>query len=257
MIDIRIHEGNINTLKFSEPQDIRVFYFDSLFTCNIKCVYCHHGRNTRPVSESDFKNFYDSYVKSVHHFSLGCGMEPTMDKRMLNFARIIGSSKAKPIEFKLQTNGTILHHHNIDALREAGMNVVCFSFDTVDPEVHRIQRGGSDLNQIIKNIKWIRNSWNTGIVGLMATVTKLSLPKLDDLLQFAVDNGMNGITLRNLYYFPESDMIQDHKWMSEMVMPQEVFLEACKKLQDRYKDKIHFIIMTEKTVKNQNDQILV
>lgn len=256
-INIRLHSGNINTLKFREPQDINIFYFDSLFTCNIKCVYCHHTRNTDPMSEEDFKKFYERYVKSVDHFSLGCGMEPTMDKRMINFARIIKNSGVVPLCFKLQTNGTILHHHDIDGLREAGMNAVCFSFDTIDPEIHRIQRGGSDLNQIIKNIKWIRKSWDTASVWFMATVTNLSLPKLDDLVNFAIDNGINGLTIRNLYHFPESTMLkkEDHEWMKKMLMPDEVFMEKCNEIINKYNDKIIFTPMLPVGIRNHEKEI--
>lgn len=257
-INIRIHSRNINSLKFKEPQDINVFFFDSLFTCNIKCVYCHHYRNTDPMSEDDFKNFYDTYVKSVYHFSLGCGMEPTMDKRMINFARIIKNSGKIPTQFKLQTNGTILHHHDIDGLREAGMNSVCFSFDTIDPEIHRIQRGGSDLEQIIKNIKWIRKSWDRGNVGLMATVTKLSISSLDNLVDFAVNNGINGITIRNLYHYPENTMLktEEHNWVKSMLIPDEVFLKKCNELIEKYKNKISILVMTPTDVRNKEKEIL-
>ena len=258
MINIRLHEGNVNTLKFTEPQDVSIFYFDSLFTCNIKCVYCHHYRNTRPMAEEDFNRFYKSYIKSVHHFSLGCGMEPTMDKRMVNFARIVGNSGVIPKWFKLQTNGTILHHHDIDALKDVGMNSVCFSFDTIDPDIHRIQRGGSDLNQIIKNIKWIRKSWDKATVGLMATVTALSISSLDDLLNFSIENGINSIAIRNLYHFPHNTMLSksDHEWMTTMLIPDEVFLEKCNELMDKYKNKIHFHITTPTKVRNHEKEIL-
>lgn len=257
-INIRVDSGNINSLTFEEPRDIHTFYFDSLYTCNIKCVYCHHPRNTVPVSENDFEKFYKTYIRSVDHFSLGCGMEPTMDKRMINFARIIKNSGIMPSQFKLQTNGTILHHHDIDGLREAGMNSVCFSFDTIDPEIHKTQRGGSDLEQIIKNIKWIRNSWKNETVWLMPTVTKLSISSLENLVKFAIDIGVNGLSLRNLYHLPEMTNIkpEEHDWIKSMLISDQVFLEKCNELIEKYKKQIKFYIMTPTLVRNNEKEIL-
>lgn len=258
MIQIRINEKNINTLKFPEPQDIEIFYFDSLFTCNIKCIYCHHSRNTRPVGEDDFKRFLDTQVRTIGEFSLGCGMEPTMDKRMVNFAKIVSNSNSKPRHLKLQTNGTIVHIHNIDELAATGINSVCISLDSVDPEVHRIQRGGSNLDQIISNIKMLRKKLVNSKMGLMATVTKLSAPTLDAFAQFALDNGINGLTLRNLYHFPGNNMLksEEHDWMRSMLIPDEVFLEKCNELVEKYKNKMEFRIMTTNTVRNKEKDIL-
>lgn len=257
MINIRLHEKNINTLKFELPQDIDVFYFDSLMACNIKCVYCHHPRESSPMSELDFKRFLETQVKSINSFSLGCAMEPTMDKRMVNFARIVSESKLKLKQFKLQTNGSILHKHDTQALKDYGMDSICFSFDSNDPEIHKIQRGGSDLNQIISNIRMIRKSWNKAHVALMATVTRLSSKKLEELVKFSIGEGANGLTLRNLYYYPNNEMIDDHEWMSSMVMTEEEFLNIVNPIVDQYKSKINFIVMTHKIVKSNNEKILV
>jgi len=256
MIKVRVHEGNINTLKFKEPQDIEIFYFDSLFTCNIKCIYCHHYRNTNPVKIEDFKRFLDTQVNSIGEFSLGCGMEPTMDKRMVDFAEIVGSHIKKPRWLKLQTNGTILHHHDLDRLFSVGVNSVCFSLDSVDATVHKVHRGASDLDQIIKNIKTVREKLSHGIVGLMATVTRLSAPKLDEFLEFAVNNGINGVCIKKMYHYPENNMIKDHDWMRSMILTEEEFINICEPLKNKYKDKLWFIFEAEEKRKDNLGTIL-
>lgn len=256
MIQIRIHEGNVNTLKFSEPQDIEIFYFDSLFTCNIKCIYCHHYRNTKPVREDDFKRFLDTQVKTIGEFSLGCGMEPTMDKRMVNFAKIVSNCNAKPKHLKLQTNGTIVHTHNIDELATTGINSVCISLDSIDPEVHRIHRGGSDLEQIISNIKMLRKKLSNSKMGLMATVTRLSAPTLDEFAQFALDNGINGITIKKMYHYPENTMIKDHDWMKKMILSEDEFYQICSPLKEKYKKRMWILFESEPKRKSNIENII-
>lgn len=252
MIKIRLNQKNVNTLKFKEPQDVEIFFFDSLFTCNIKCIYCHHNRYTTPMNMEDFKNFLDTQVKSIHEFSLGCGMEPTMDKRMVDFAELVGSHSKKPRWLKVQTNGTILHHHDLDRLFGVGVNSVCFSLDTIDPEIHKIHRGGSDIIQVIKNIKTVRKKMPNGPVFLMATVTKISAPKLDEFLQFAVDTGINGVCIKNMYHYPESKMLsaEDHNWMRNVILPEEEFFNICEPLRIKYSNKLIFVFEAEEKRKS-------
>lgn len=257
MTTIRVNPENINTLKFSSPLDVDLFYFDSIYLCNIKCIYCHHERYSTPMKEEDFQTFLDTQIKSIKMFSLGCGMEPTMDKRLVKFAQILGNSKVKPTaQFKLQTNGTIIHTHNIEALRLAGVNSACISLDSVDPEVHRVHRGGSDLNQIISNAKLLRREWKDAHLAFMAVVTKFSLPTLEDFVKFSIDLGVNGMTIKKLHHWPENTMIKDHDWMRNMMLKEEDFYAKCDELNSKYGNQITFIFESLEKLKHDREKVI-
>jgi len=81
----------------------------------------------------------------------------------------------------------------------------------------------------------------------MATVTKLSAPKLDEFLKFAVDNGINGVCIKKMYHFPENKMLseQDHEWMRSVILTEEQFANICEPLKEKYKNKLWFVIESE------------
>lgn len=237
----RISHKNINEIKFPSPHDFNTILFDSNLNCNLHCVYCHNNRDTKTVSEEDFLRFIDTQVNSVNDFQLGCAMEPTMDKRMTKFALMVSKSKAKPKRtFRLQTNGTLLHIHNIDELRTAGINKITVSIDTIDPEIHREMRGGSDLEKILTNIKNLRQTWPESRVEFITTVNARNLPKLEDLCQYAIDNQIYTIELRNMFYIEKSKIIKDHEKMKSLLLTDSEFDTTAEILAENYKYKLRF-----------------
>lgn len=248
----RVTHRNINELKFPSPLNFDTILFDSNLNCNLHCVYCHNQRDTKLVSEDDFIKFIDTQVESVKNFQIGCTMEPTMDKRMVKFATIVSKSKAKPTGFfRIQTNGMLLHHHNLDGLKEAGISYFTISLDTVDKDIHAELRGGSDINKILTNIKWLRTSWPSLNICLVCTVSSLNIYKLRDLFTFAVDAGINGIELRKMFYYPTSRIITNHDLMSRILLTNEEFLKECDSLVAEFKDKIYIFINDEERIAKQ------
>lgn len=239
----RISHKNINSVRFERPQKFETILFDSNLNCNLHCLYCHNHRDLNLVKEEDFMNFLETQVYSVMNFQIGCAMEPTMDKRMGKFALMVSKSKAKPKGyFRLQTNGTLLHRHDVNELKEAGIDKITVSIDTIDSNVHKILRGGSDLDQILKNIKYLKNKWPESRVQFITTVCSLNIDKLLDLCKYAVDNGIPNIELRKMFYRPDSNVIKDHNKMKEILISDEEFYSKSEMLVKEFDKKIQFYV---------------
>jgi MoaA/NifB/PqqE/SkfB family radical SAM enzyme len=246
MLVYRVTHQNINKISFTEPQKFNHILFDSNLNCNLHCLYCHNSRDLNTVKEEDFIRFINTQIESTEIFQIGCAMEPTMDKRLTWFAKTVKESKARPtLLFRLQTNGLLLDRHNIDELREAGINRISISMDTVDPETHKNLRGGSDVFKIMKNIEWLRERWPDSNIQLITTVSKLNINGLGDLAKFAVSNKVLKMELRKMFYYPASRVIQNHDKMKEMSLENAVFLEAANKLKEQYKGIIDFHVSDE------------
>lgn len=239
----RISHKNINQIKFDYPQNFETILFDSNLNCNLHCVYCHNHRDLNTVKEEDFMTFLNSQVSSVKNFQIGCAMEPTMDKRMGKFALMVSKSKAKPKGyFRLQTNGTLLHRHDVNELKEAGIDRITVSIDTIDSNVHKILRGGSDLEQILTNIKDLKNKWPESRVQFITTVCSLNIDKLPDLCKYAEDNGIPNIELRKMFYRPDSNVIKDHNKMKDIFISDEEFYSKTEILVKEFNKKIQFYV---------------
>jgi MoaA/NifB/PqqE/SkfB family radical SAM enzyme len=183
-------------------------------------------------------------------------MEPTMDKRMTKFALMVANSKAKPKNtFRLQTNGTLLHIHNIDDLRTAEINKITVSIDTIDPEIHKEMRGGSDLNKILKNIKDLKNEWPESKVQFITTVNSRNLSKLDDLCEYALDNQICFMELRKMFYNPESNVIKDHDKMKSIFLSDDEFDKKTMELVEKYKNRMKFYVNDSKQLEKHRSAV--
>lgn len=247
----RISYKNINKFKYPAPIDFGLILFDSNLACNLHCVYCHNNRSTEVVSEEDFKTFVDSQVKSIKDFQIGCAMEPTMDKRMNNFIKMVGKTHARPTGmFRIQTNGILLHKHDHEVWEDCGVNTLSISIDTIDPEVHKILRGGSDIKKIIKNIEVARKKCSKLKMWFITTVSSDNINLLSDLIKYGIDIGVNGIELRKMYYSPSSIIIKDHEKMKSLLLTNEQFNDSARSLKEEWSKSINFYINYEDTIKS-------
>lgn len=227
----RINTLNIGKIKFETKQRFEGILFDSVLTCNLHCLYCHNNRSLNRVSKEELAKFITEQVESVENFQLGCAMEPTMDRDMGKIAILISQTNAFPKKiFRLQTNGILLDRHDLNELKEAKINVISISLDTLDDVIHKEMRGGSDLEKIKNNIINLRRQWPELKIILVTTVNKLNIKKLEDVVKFALDNGINGINFRKMYHHPESNMIQNHDRMREILLSDPEFNVAVQKL---------------------------
>lgn len=249
----RISSKNINQIKFDKPQNFSQIMLDTNLTCNLHCLYCHNDRTTKLLDKNDLIKFIDEQIDSVDAFQFGCQMEPTMDRRLGELLKLVSKSKARPRNcFRLQTNGILLNKHNLDDFKEAGISLFTISLDTLDPEVHKELRGGSDIQKILTNIINLRKSWDDVEIKFVTTLNKLNINLLEDVIKYAVDNKIDGICIRNMFYFPNSSIIQDHEKMQAIVLDNEVFLNETNALKEKYKNYISFNINDEEFLKNRN-----
>lgn len=235
---------------FNKPQHFKEILLDTNDFCNLECVYCHNGRSKSKLSIEDFKNFLLTQVASVGNFQVGCGMEPTMDKRLLEFIKIISNSHANPKNiFRLQTNGTLLHLWDVKELFSNGINNFTISIDTLDEEIHKQQRDNSDLNQILSNIELVKHNCKRALIYFITTVTSKNIHALEDLIKYAIKIKINSIELRQVYYRPqEQNFIKDHNKMKLLCVSEEEFNKVTLELIKKYGDKIYMCINDEHTI---------
>ena len=248
----RISHLNLGTFNFPSPQIFETILFDTILKCNLECVYCHNPRFDGSVKEEDFLHFINTQVKAIGNFQFGCAMEPTMDARLTRFIEILSKSHAKPnADFRIQTNGTLLHKQDINAWKDLGVNMMSISIDTLNPKLHQELRGGSNLDQILKNIKIIRKKWSNLRIWIVATVNKKNIGGIKKLIKYAIDSGINGIELRRMYHFPTSKIIQNHKKMSTLTISNGEFTNMAYLVEEKFGGQIEFYINDEVSISNE------
>jgi len=258
---IQINARNIKQWLGQPPQYFDTILFDPNQDCNVHCAYCHNPRSKELVDTSDFEMFLEESVSAANYFQVGCAMEPTLDPRLTDLMLLISRSPARPRRaFRLQTNGILLHRHDHEKMRDAGLTTLSVSIDTVDPSVFKQLRGCTCLSQVQENVTEFHKAYPEITLVFVATVTSLNIKSIDELIGAGLDLGVTRFNFRQVFYHPSSRIV-DHAQMPSLLVPEDEFLEMAAKVQTKYGHLAKFHAqgaqaMTQATVPLRADSLL-
>lgn len=242
---------NVTNAKFmlgEAPKDFDWVRFDSNNNCNLHCVYCHNKRSDDLMEPEVLTEFLESNVLSMDNFQVGCVMEPTLDKRMVEFIEIAGSSLSRPTKcLMLQTNGVLLHTHDWDRIREAGLTHLSVSIDTAHEDTFKLLRGGAKLSKILRNLENFLKVCPDVFVQFISTVNSANVDEMAELVQVGRELGAQKFVMREMFFDP-TNRIVNHEDMRQLILPQGRFAKMTKKLKKQFGEEIDFYFMASESV---------
>jgi len=142
-----------------DQHDRKIHYLRLSVTdrCNLRCAYCMPLEGIEKRTHSDILSF-ESYVEIVRAATgLGVdkvritGGEPLVRK---NIVHLVSQLKAIPeiTSLNMTTNGLLLKEFAVP-LREAGLDRINISLDTLNPERYKEITRGGDLHKVLEGIK--------------------------------------------------------------------------------------------------------
>jgi GTP 3',8-cyclase len=130
--------------------------------CNLRCVYCMPAEGIQLLRHEDILTFDE--ITEVARIAVEMGVrkirltggEPLVRRGIVDLVRMI--SEIRGIEdLSMTTNGILLDKFAVP-LKEAGLQRINISLDTLDPERYRyITRGGS-LEKVLEGLKIAREA---------------------------------------------------------------------------------------------------
>jgi len=233
-LDAQLNVYNVAAMRQRPPQRFDYLRFDPNNNCNVHCVYCHNHRSADVVPTGDFVAFLREQVSDLRNFQMGCIMEPTLDARMADLLLAVRGSACPPSEaMTLQTNGILLHQHDAGKLADAGLTTLAVSIDAADAAVHRALRGGTSIAKVASNIRTFHRACPAAEIHFITTVTRANQAVLDDLVTFGLDLGVSRFVLREMFYRPDSDVV-DHTRMPGLVLRRGEYAEMAHRLDARF-----------------------
>jgi len=126
--------------------------------CNLRCLYCmpKEGLQWSPTSAHLSNDELVSIIKifsemGIRHIRL-TGGEPTLRKGLVSLVQRIATEATELTDLSMTTNGLLLDHL-AQPLKEAGLQRLNISIDSLDPErFHDITRGGN-LHRVLDGIE--------------------------------------------------------------------------------------------------------
>jgi molybdenum cofactor biosynthesis enzyme MoaA len=243
---------NIEHARRRPPASFSYLRFDPINDCNVHCVYCHNQRSKAVVDIESFRSFLFHNVVGVENFQIGCGMEPTLDRRLGELMLLIAGSPAKPTKtFTLQTNGILLHRHDYGVMREAGLTWLSVSVDTADAGALKLLRGGTSLRKVLANVASFHEQCPRVTIGFIATVTALNVDRTAELVQTGLDLGASHFTFREMFYDPDNTVV-DHEQMRGLILKEGDFSRMRHTLLDRFGDRTALLFAERTWLEEEN-----
>jgi MoaA/NifB/PqqE/SkfB family radical SAM enzyme len=251
---------NLNIYNFRKirqwpRRDFEFVRFDPNNDCNIQCVYCQNVRSKEIIGGDEFTLFLTENVGSVQHFQFGCRMEPTLDPRLVEMMHLVANSAAKPKHlFRLQTNGILLHRHDHGKMREAGLNYLTVSMDSVEPSVFKQLRGGASVKKVLRNISKFHRVCPAVRVAFITTVTSANIGLINELIEEGLNVGVSVFNLRQMVYHSENP-VGDHSAISALAISDQMFEEVREQVQAKYSAVTRFYNQNAQEIKTRNAQV--
>jgi len=162
--------------------------------CNLRCQYCMPEEGVEMLPHADILTF-DEIVEVVRYaVAMGIfkvrltGGEPLVRRGIVNLVRKIAGVEGIT-DLSMTTNGTLLSDFAKE-LKDAGLQRVNISLDTLDPDRFREITRGGDIQKVFEGINAARAAGlspiklNTVVKGHSRTADA------DALRKFAADNGL-------------------------------------------------------------------
>ena len=186
---------------------VRVLRLSITDRCNYRCVYCMPADGVPWIDHASLLTFDEIAhvvraaidIHGIRRFKL-TGGEPTVRPRLLELVRLLKNIDGVD-DLSLTTNGQLLPEL-ARPLRDAGLDRITISIDSLDPaKFRRITRSG-DLARVMLGLD---RSLDAGFTGLKINCVTMRGTNDDELPDFARLTLDRPITVRFIEYMPLGD----------------------------------------------------
>jgi MoaA/NifB/PqqE/SkfB family radical SAM enzyme len=159
------------------------------YRCNARCEICSYWKNpSKPRDELTLREITEGIDRAFGYgtrFVNFTGGEPTLRPDLEN---IVAAASRRGMWTSMVTNGSRLTPARIRALRDAGLDNLLVSFDSLTPRVHDGHRGISGLHaQVVRALEWLHDDFLIGhrSGGLMCVITRHNAGSIEEIVRFA------------------------------------------------------------------------
>ncbi len=202
--------------------DLRVSLTDR---CNFRCFYClPHGepawaRKEKLLSYEEIAVLADVFVQlGIRKIRL-TGGEPLIRRDVPVLVRMLAGLKPELSDIALTTNGYDFERH-ADALKEAGLDRVTFSIDTLRRERFAQITGVDALDRVLASIETAKR---IGLEPIKVNAVIVRGRNDDEVVELAAFAREHSLSMRFIEYMP---LDAGHRWRREDVVPGREIREA-------------------------------
>jgi len=195
-------------IKIHQPiTHLKKIYIEPTNRCNLSCKTCMRNMWDEELGQMENSTF-DKIVDSLKSLPappsimLGCLGEPLMHPDIID---MITRMKALDSKVELITNGTLLTEELSLKLVKAGLDKLWVSIDGAKPESYSDVRLGARLNDVIENVKHLRDLRYIRHVriGIVFVAMKQNISDLPDVMTLGKQIGAEHFLITNIIPYTE------------------------------------------------------
>ncbi|MFZ3077923.1 MAG: radical SAM protein [Candidatus Aenigmatarchaeota archaeon] len=191
----RIVDGYFRTIVLRQRR-LRTIDWGITYRCNFRCEMCsayHLMRNKKNQGKKELtveqiKSVWEQAKKlGVIHVNL-TGGEPML-RGMDELCQIIRNFEPDKFLISMVTNGSLVKEDDIRRLKEAGLDTLQLSLESMDPETHdRIRNHKGSYEKLMDCMKWAKKYGLN--ICLSAVLTKDNFGEMEKIMDFAKNEGV-------------------------------------------------------------------
>lgn len=204
--------------------------------CNLRCKYCMPEKGIEKIPHNEILRLEEIEELARVFVSLGVnkiritGGEPLIRKGILNLIENIGKIEGLK-DFAMTTNGIFLKKYARD-LKNAGLNRVNISLDTLNEEKYRDITKGGDIKEVLKGIEEAKKVGLTPIKLNVVLIGGLNEDEIEDFVDLTKNED---IDVRFIELMPIG---QAKDWSLDKFISNKIVLEKVKELKEITKEDI-------------------
>ncbi len=204
--------------------------------CNLRCKYCMPEKGIEKIPHNEILRLEEIEELARIFVSLGVnkiritGGEPLIRKGILNLIENIGKIEGLK-DFAMTTNGIFLKKYAKD-LKNAGLNRVNISLDTLNEEKYRDITKGGDIKEVLKGIEEAKKVGLTPIKLNVVLIGGLNEDEIEDFVDLTKNEN---IDVRFIELMPIG---QAKDWSLDKFISNKIVLEKVKELKEITKEDI-------------------
>lgn len=160
--------------------------------CNLRCKYCMPEKGISKLKHDDILSLEEIYELIEIFAQLGItkirftGGEPLIRKGIVDLIQKVSSLKEIK-EITMTTNGTLIKD-NIEALRDAGLNRLNISLDTLNEKKYKSITRGGDLLRVLEGIEEVKRVGLTPIKINTVLIGGFNDDEIEDFVNWTIDD---------------------------------------------------------------------
>jgi len=177
--------------------------------CNLKCPTCAFWKTpieakNEELTLDEMKQLLGQLREWLGPFLLGLtGGEPFLRPEIFDLLEEAGRLG---IQTSTVNNGSLLPPRRIEQLRDTPIHLVSFSLNDLDPEFHDETRGvQGSAEKIFRAIEQLNFPERHFRLTLSTILMGANIDRLPDLVNWAAEQGLDGITFQILYFESGND----------------------------------------------------